>query len=174
VARGVRRRWRHGPLPELVVEPGRCLASPNQLLLLGVQRVKRRAGVGTWVVVDGGLGTVSMPTYYEAHEILLADDVRRPRSMRATVIGPVCFAGDVVVRHQPLPEVVPGEVLAVMDSGAYFTALESSFGFARPAVVGVADGRARLLRRRETFDDMVARDASPRVHPCPHPQEMPR
>ena len=52
-----------------------------------------------------------------------------------------------------------GEVLAVMDSGAYFTALESSFGFPRPAVVAAADGRARLVRRRETFDDMLSRDA---------------
>ncbi len=158
VANGVRRRWRGAPPPELLVEPGRAIASPNQLLLLGVERVKTRAGARTWLVTDGGLGTVSMPTYYEVHEVLLADDVRRPRTGRATVIGPVCFAGDVVYRNQPLPDVRPGEVLAVMDSGAYFTALESSFGFPRPAVATVSDGRARLVRRRETFDDMLSRD----------------
>jgi len=162
VADGVRRRLGSRSSPELVVEPGRALASPNQLLLLRVERVKRREGAGTWIVTDGGLGTVSMPTYYEAHEVLLANDVSRARTQRATVVGPVCFAGDVVYRNQPLPEVHEGEILAVMDSGAYFTSFESSFGFPRPAVVCVADGRARLVRRREAFDEMLARDVSPR------------
>jgi diaminopimelate decarboxylase len=145
-------------LPELIVEPGRSIASPTQLLLLTVRRVKKRPGVKTWLITDGGLGTVSMPTYYEYHEMFLCNDVNRPRTQKVTITGPVCFAGDVVYKNKPMPEVYAGEVLAVMDSGAYFTAMESSFGFPRPAIVAVSGGRHWIVRRRETHDDMVERD----------------
>ncbi len=147
-----------GQRPELLLEPGRCIVGASQHLLLTVHGVKRRPGAGTWLITDGGLGTVTMPTFYEHHEVLLADEPDRPRLETVTITGPVCFAGDVVYRNKAMPRVRPGEVLAVMDSGAYFTALESSFGFPRPAIVAVGDGAPRLLRRRETFADMTARD----------------
>ena len=57
-----------------------------------------------------------------------------------------------------MPELAPGDILAICDAGAYFTVQESNFGFPRPAILAVRDGVARVLRRRETFDDMVARD----------------
>jgi diaminopimelate decarboxylase len=145
-------------LPELLFEPGRCIASPNQLLLLTVHRVKERPGLKKWLVTDGGLGTVTLPTFYEYHEIFLANDVFRSRTEKVTIIGPVCFASDIVYRNKRMPRIVPGEVIAVMDSGAYFTALESSFGFARPAMVAVTGRGHRLVRRAETFEDLVSRD----------------
>jgi diaminopimelate decarboxylase len=145
-------------LPELIVEPGRSIASSNQLLLLTVHRVKERPRVRTWLITDGGLGTVSMPTYYEYHEVFLCNDVNRPRTQRLTIVGPVCFAADVIYKNKPMPEVAPGEVLAVMDSGAYFTAMESSFGFPRPAIVAVSRGHHWVVRRRETYDQMIERD----------------
>lgn len=147
-------------LPELLVEPGRSIVSSNQLLLLAVQGVKERPGVGTWVVTDGGLGTVTTPTYYEYHEVFPCDGVHRCRTNCVQIVGPACFAGDVVYRNKPMPPLQKGDVLAVMDSGAYFTAMESSFGFPRPAVVSVSGDRHTLLRRRETFDDMVSRDVA--------------
>jgi diaminopimelate decarboxylase len=145
-------------LPELLLEPGRSIASSSQLLLLTVHAVKERPGAGSWLITDGGLGTVTMPTFYEYHELLLANDPHRARTAKVTITGPVCFSGDIVYRNKLMPRVEPGEVLAVMDSGAYFTALESSFGFPRPAIVVVRDGRHRLTRRRETFADMTLRD----------------
>lgn len=145
-------------LPELVYEPGRCIVSPNQVLLLTVHRVKERPGLRKWLITDGGLGTVSMPTYYEYHEVFLCNDVTRPRTEKVTIIGPVCFASDVVYRNKSMPRVHTGEVLAIMDSGAYFTAMESSFGFARPAIVSVNQAAHRLVRRAETFPDMISRD----------------
>ena len=145
-------------LPELLCEPGRSVASASQLLLLTVHRVKERARLRRWLITDGGLGTVTLPTFYEYHEILLADDVNRARTEAATIIGPACFASDIVYRNVRLPRISPGEVIAVMDSGAYFTALESTFGFGRPAIVAVNGSRVRLLRRAETFADMVGRD----------------
>ncbi|MFH0992582.1 MAG: hypothetical protein V1799_21495 [bacterium] len=147
-----------GELPELLYEPGRCIVSPNQLLLLTVHRMKTREGVGTWLITDGGVSTVTLPTFYEYHEVFLCNDVTKLRTERVTLIGPACFAGDVIYRNKPMPPVRSGEILAVMDSGAYFTQLESSFGFARPAIVGVNAGSHHLMRDRETFAQSIERD----------------
>lgn len=144
--------------PELIFEPGRSLVSDAQLLLLRVEYVKHRPGVGTWLITDGGLGTVTLPTWYEYHEVFPCAQVRRPVQGPVTITGPGCFAADVVYRNKRMPAIREGELLAVMDSGAYFLALESGFGHPRPAVAGVEGGTVRLLRRRETFEDMTARD----------------
>ncbi len=145
-------------LPELIYEPGRSIASQNQVLLLRVHYVKTRAGKRTWLITDGGLGTVTMPTFYEYHEVFPCSGTSRKRNKTVNIIGPACFSGDVVYKNKRMPAIMPGEVIAVMDSGAYFTALESSFGFYRPAIVGINAGKTRLLRRRETFNDSVSRD----------------
>jgi len=145
-------------LPVLIYEPGRSIASPNQFLLLRVHRVKKRKGVNNWLITDGGLGTVTLPTYYEYHEVFLCNEVFRCENGLATITGPCCFASDIVYRNKLLPNVKPGEVLAIMDTGAYFTALESTFGFPRPAIVAVTNGNHHVVRKRETFDDMVSRD----------------
>lgn len=158
ISRAVRGLFPGAELPELISEPGRSIASPNQFLLLTVCQVKVRPKVRTWLITDGGLGTVTLPTFYECHDVLLADDVRRPRSQRVTIVGPVCFASDIVYRNILMPAIRPGEVIAVMDSGAYFIAQESSFGFPRPAVVAVTGSTCRLVRRRETFEDLTGRD----------------
>ena len=144
--------------PELIFEPGRCITSPNQLLLLKVHQVKNREKVMKWLVMDAGIGTLTMPTYYEYHEVLLCNDVRRRVSSKVTISGPGCFSADVVYRNKPMPEISPGEILAILDSGAYFTSWESSFGFPRPAIISVIDGKHNLLRRRETIDHMMALD----------------
>jgi diaminopimelate decarboxylase len=158
VAGAVAKEFPSDGLPELIVEPGRSIASGNQFLLLTVHCVKERPGAGRWVIADGGLSTVSLPTFYEYHEMFLCDDIARPLKGRATIVGPACFAGDVVYRNKPMPAVTPGEVLAVMDSGAYFTALESSFGFPRPAIISVRGSQCRLVRSRESLEEMAGRD----------------
>jgi diaminopimelate decarboxylase len=158
ISRAVVEAFPNGELPELIYEPGRCITSPNQFLLLTIHRVKTRAGVGTWLVADGGLSTVTLPTFYESHEVILANDTRRPLTMKGTIIGPACFAGDIIYRNKLLPDIREGEVIAVMDTGAYFTGLESPFGFYRPAIVGVEQGESHIIRSRETFSESVARD----------------
>jgi diaminopimelate decarboxylase len=145
-------------LPELITEPGRCIASSSQVLLVGVHQVRHRKGLRSCLTTDGGIGTITMPTFYEYHEVFLCNDVNRPFSQHVNINGPGCFASDMVYRNKLMPEVKPGEILAIMDSGAYFTSWESNFGFPRPAVIAVADGKHRILRRRETFQDMMERD----------------
>jgi diaminopimelate decarboxylase len=158
VTKGIRMIFPEGYWPELITEPGRCIASSSQALLLGVHTVKERNGLKKWLTTDGGIGTVTMPTFYEYHEVFLCNDVRRPLFRHVNINGPGCFASDMVYRNKLMPEVNPGEVLAIMDSGAYFTSWESNFGFPRPAVIAVANGKHRILRRRETFEDMMERD----------------
>jgi diaminopimelate decarboxylase len=171
LAEGVIQAFEGAPLPELIFEPGRRIASASQCLLVTVLGVKRRHRVGTWVTTDGGLSTATMPTYYECHEVLLCDDARRPAAERVTLNGPACFAGDIIYRNIAMPELRPGEVLAIMDSGAYFTALESSFGFERPAVALVDGRNARIIRTRETYEGMLDRDSF--GSPPPRPRAAP-
>ena len=160
IGRSVRRIFEGEEPPELLFEPGRCIASGNQFLLLTVLHTKERPGAGRWIILDGGLSTVTLPTYYEHHDVIVCNDTRRPAGRRATLIGPACFAGDVIYKNTLMPPVRRNDILALMDTGAYFTALESSFGFPRPAIVAVRGAECRLVRTRETFDDMTGRDVS--------------
>ncbi len=155
---GVIDLFRNKKLPELIFEPGRCIASSNQLLLLKIHQIKERKGIKKWLISDAGIGTLTMPTFYEHHEIILCNDVNRRISDKVTIAGPGCFAADIVYRNKPMPEILPGEIIAIMDSGAYFTSWESSFGFPRPAIVSVFNGRHTLIRERETFENMISLD----------------
>ena len=143
--------------PELIYEPGRSIVSSCQLLLLRVQRTKG-SSPHKWLITDGGLGTITLPTYYEYHKIFLANNVSRPAKEYATIAGPCCFAGDVVYKNIKMPQVNRGEILAVMDTGAYFNGFESNFGFARPAIISVSEDDYKLIRERETNEYMLMRD----------------
>ena len=77
---------------------------------------------------------------------------------KVTITGPCCFASDLVYKNKVLPLVKEGEILALMDTGAYFNALESSFNFHKPAIISINDDECRVVRRRETFQDMIGRD----------------
>ena len=145
-------------IPELILEPGRCITGPNQLLLLKIHQVKERKGLKKWLIADAGIGTLTMPTYYERHEVVLCNDINRKASEKVTITGPGCFSADVVYRNITMPEVAAGEIIAILDSGAYFTSWESSFGFPRPAVISVLDGRHNILRMRESFEHMMSLD----------------
>lgn len=158
ISRAVQEGLAQDVLPELILEPGRVLTSQSGILLLSVHYVKTRPRIGTWLVTDGGLGTVTLPTFYEYHEIILCNEVERPVAGKVTLTGPACFSGDVIYRGKHMPKVQRGEVIAIMDAGAYFTQLESNFGFPKTAIVAVRDGASRLIRRRETLDDIVRRD----------------
>jgi diaminopimelate decarboxylase len=158
VTEGVLSLFRNKNIPELILEPGRCITGPNQLLLLKIHQIKDRKGLKKWLVADAGIGTLTMPTYYEHHEIVLCNDIRRKASERVTITGPGCFAADVVYRNIIMPKVAAGEMLAILDSGAYFTSWESSFGFPRPAIVSAINGRHSLLRARESFKHMIFLD----------------
>ncbi len=141
----------------LLLEPGRRLLAPAGVLLTRALYRKRNGG-REFLIVDAGHNDLIRPVLYDAyHRILPA---RRPkpgaRARPVDVVGPVCETADFFARDRRLPPVAPGELLAILDAGAYGYVLASNYNARpRPAEVLVAGGRARLIRRRETIDDLL-------------------
>jgi len=157
------------PVPRLAVEPGRSLVGPAGITLYRVGAVKEVPGIRTYVSVDGGLSDNPRPALYDARYTFAAAGgaPRGPAAPRpVTVVGKHCESGDVLARDVALPgDLGPGDLLAVAATGAYNHAMASNYNrLARPAMVLVDDGRARVLVRRETLDDVLARD-----EPLPDP-----
>jgi len=144
------------PLPTLVLEPGRAIVSDCQALLLRVGEVRERPGVGRFAITDGGALSVSLVFLTEHHALLLANREAPVDPVRVHVFGRLPSSLDVVYRNLRLPKLEPGDLLAVMDAGAYFTSTSTNFAGPRPAVVLLDAGEARLVRRRETSQDLAA------------------
>ncbi|HZC75013.1 MAG TPA: diaminopimelate decarboxylase [Gaiellaceae bacterium] len=152
-----------GPLAErvpdgvsLILEPGRSLVGRAGVTLYRVGSVKESGGV-TYAAIDGGMSDNPRPQLYGArYEALLANRAGELPSGVYRVAGKHCESGDVLIEAAELPEPRPGDLLAVPATGAYTLALGSTYnGVPRPAVVLVADGEARLVRARETVDDLL-------------------
>jgi diaminopimelate decarboxylase len=156
-----------GPLLEripagvsLILEPGRSLVGRAGVTLYRIGSVKESGGV-TYAAIDGGMSDNPRPQLYGArYEALLANRADELPSGVYRVAGKHCESGDVLIEAAELPEPRPGDVLAVPATGAYTLALGSTYnGVPRPAVVLVADGEARLIRRRETVEDLLRFEA---------------
>jgi diaminopimelate decarboxylase len=140
----------------LLIEPGRALVANAGVTLYTVQSVKRN--VSTWVAVDGGMSDNLRPMLYGAHyEAHVAD--RFGGETRCVLAGKHCESGDVIVREALLDDPRPGDVIVTPATGAYGYAMSNNYnGVPRPPVIFCADGDARVVVRRESFEDMTARD----------------
>jgi diaminopimelate decarboxylase len=145
-------------VPELVVEPGRSIAGPAGVALYTVGSIKDIPGVRRYVAVDGGMGDNIRPKLYGArYEALLASAPERASDGKVTIAGKYCESTDIMITDIEMPELKPGDVLCVPAAGAYCLAMASNYnGMPRPEVLIVRDGKARMMRRRETLDDLVA------------------
>jgi diaminopimelate decarboxylase len=139
-----------------ILEPGRSLVGRAGVTLYTVGSVKRSGGV-TYAAIDGGMSDNPRPQLYGArYEGLLANRAEEPAAGEYRIAGKHCESGDVLIDAAELPEPHAGDVLAVPATGAYTLALGSTYnGVPRPAVVLVADGDARVIRRRETTEDLL-------------------
>jgi diaminopimelate decarboxylase len=153
-------RWL-GPGIRLLLEPGRALVANSTVTLYTVQSVKRN--VSTWVAVDGGMSDNLRPMLYgSSYEALVADRPLATPTERCHLAGKHCESGDVLIRDVPLAEPAPGDVIAVPVTGAYGYALANNYnGVTRAPVIFCREGAARVVVRRETYDDLAARDVSP-------------
>jgi diaminopimelate decarboxylase len=122
-----------------------------------VGSVKEIAGVRTYVAVDGGMADNIRPTAYGAlYSPVLANRMDDEANATVAVAGKYCESGDVLVREARLPMPRLDDLVAIPGSGAYHLAMASNYNLSlRPAVVVVADGKARLVRRRETYEDLL-------------------
>ena len=151
------------PVPKLTVEPGRAIVARAGVTLYRVLTMKRIPGVRTFVAVDGGMSDNPRPALYgSAYTARLIGRACAAETEPMTVVGRHCEAGDVIARDLPLPsDLRPGDLLAVPCTGAYQHSMASTYNqVCRPPVIAVRDGVARVLIRRETLEDLQARDVS--------------
>jgi diaminopimelate decarboxylase len=142
----------------LLLEPGRALVANSTVTLYTVQTVKRN--VSTWVAVDGGMSDNLRPMLYGSrYEAVVADRPLAPATERVHLAGKHCESGDVIIRDVALADPVPGEVIATPVTGAYGYSLANNYnGVPRPPVIFCREGSARVVVRRETYEDLAARD----------------
>ena len=147
-------------LPRLVIEPGRAIVGPAGVALYRVGATKDIPGVRKYVSVDGGMGDNIRPALYDAkYEAVAADRMNDEPQEKVTIAGKYCESGDILVRDVSMPALRPGDLIAIPASGAYCLAMASNYNLnPRPAIVLVNDGKARLIRRRETYEDMTRTD----------------
>ena len=148
------------PLPRLNVEPGRSTICRAGVALYTVGATKTIPNVRRYVSVDGGMADNIRPAIYGAkYEALLANRPLEAAAETVTIAGKFCESGDVLIRDARLPHVDAGDVVAIPAAGAYCLAMSSNYNHAtRPAVVLVRDGDARVIRRRETYEDLMRLD----------------
>jgi diaminopimelate decarboxylase len=145
-------------LPKVYLEPGRALSASAQLLLLTVGAVRERGKDPAFALCDGGAMSISPLLLSEYHNILVANKTSNKQVRKYNIMGNLPTPLDVVSLQRELPPLSAGDVLAVMDVGAYFTSLGNNFAGPRPAIVMIENGTATLIRRRETFEDLASRD----------------
>jgi len=147
-------------LPHLVVEPGRAIVGRSGLALYRIGVVKDIPGVRRYVSVDGGMADNLRPALYGAeYEALLANKALAANTEKITIAGKFCESGDILIRDINMPPVTAGDILAIPDCGAYCLPVASNYNASlRPAVVMVKEGKARLIRRRETVEDLIRLD----------------
>jgi diaminopimelate decarboxylase len=149
----------HGlPMPDVILEPGRSLIGRAGVTLYRVGVVKQATELTTFVAIDGGMSDNPRPQLYGSrYAALLADRAAEQVAGTYTVCGKHCEAGDVLIERIALPEPRRGDLLAVPATGAYTLGMGSNYNaLPRPAAVLVGGGRSRLIRRRETLDDLLA------------------
>jgi diaminopimelate decarboxylase len=156
--RGVRQVF--DPVPRILVEPGRSLVGNAGITAYRVGTVKEIPGVRTYVAVDGGMSDNLRPMLYGAHyEAVIADRAGATPETLATIAGMHCESGDVLVRDIELAAPRVGDVLVTPATGAYGYAMSNNYnGVPRPPVIFCRDGEARVVVRRETWDDLISRD----------------
>ncbi|MEV4842887.1 diaminopimelate decarboxylase [Micromonospora matsumotoense] len=148
-------------VPRLSIEPGRAIVGPAVFTLYEVGTVKDVDGLRTYVSVDGGMSDNIRTALYDAsYSATLAGRASTAEPLLARVVGKHCESGDIVVKDEFLPaDVQPEDLVAVPGTGAYCRSMASNYNHVpRPPVVAVRDGRARLIVRRETEEDLLALD----------------
>jgi diaminopimelate decarboxylase len=156
--RGVQRVF--DPVPRILIEPGRSLVGNAGVTAYEIGTVKEIPSVRTYLSVDGGMSDNLRPMLYGSrYEAIVANRAAEAPETLATVAGMHCESGDILIRDAMLASPQAGDVLVTPATGAYGYAMASNYnGVPRPAVVFCKEGEARLVVRRETYEDLVGRD----------------
>jgi len=139
----------------VVLEPGRSIVAAAGVLLTKTL-YRKQTGEKEFVIVDAAMNDLIRPALYSAHHEILPVRQTNSRKIRADVVGPVCETGDFLARDREIPELLPGDVLAISTAGAYGFVQSSTYNARRrPAEVLVEGDRWRVVRERESYDDLI-------------------
>jgi len=144
-------------VPFIIIEPGRSIAGAAAVTLYTVGSVKEIPGIRTYVAIDGGMSDNPRYILYQSeYEVVCANKASMPRDKKVTVAGKCCESGDLIQEDTMLQEVVPGDIVAVLSTGAYNYSMASNYNKLRkPEVLMVKDGVARTIIKRETYEDLI-------------------
>ena len=147
-------------LPFILMEPGRSIAAPAGVTLYTVGGVKDIKNVRKYISVDGGMGDNPRYILYQSeYEAVIANNANAPRTEKVTIAGKCCESGDVLLENTMMPEIHVGDTLAVLATGAYNYSMASNYNrIPRPAMVAVSGGKARVVVKRETYEDLIKND----------------
>jgi len=145
----------------LILEPGRVIVGNAGVLLSRVLYTKEGADK-TFVIVDAAMNDLIRPSLYDSYHAIWPAKQSERRMRTTDVVGPICESGDFLARNRELPEFLPGELLAVMSAGAYTYSMSSNYNSRlKPAEVLVRGGDFHVIRRRETYEDLVRGEEIP-------------
>ena len=151
---------RNVKLPFILMEPGRSIAAPAGVTLYTVGGVKDIKNVRKYISVDGGMGDNPRYILYQSeYEAVVANNANAARTEKVTIAGKCCESGDILLNDAMMPEIHVGDTLAVLATGAYNYSMASNYNrIPRPAMVAVSDGSARVIVKRESYDDLIKND----------------
>jgi diaminopimelate decarboxylase len=147
-------------LPRLIIEPGRSVVAQSGVALYTVGVVKEIPDIRTYVSIDGGMGDNIRPALYQARlEAVVANRMRGRMAGKVTISGKFCESGDILIRDIDMPAMKSDDILAVAGAGAYNIPESMNYNaFFRPPIIMVGNGKVRLIRRRETLEDITRCD----------------
>ena len=145
-------------LPVLLVEPGRAMTSNAQILLSRIGDLKTYKSGYRIALTDAGIN-LTHPMSWEYHEIFAANKMNDEYNQFYGIAGPICTPTDLFVKNKQLPSLEIGDILSIMDAGAYFTSFSTNFSFPRPAVLMVAEGKSWIIRQKESYEDVTQLDS---------------
>ncbi|MFH1032448.1 MAG: diaminopimelate decarboxylase [Chloroflexota bacterium] len=146
--------------PRLIIEPGRSMVERAGVAIYTIGAIKEIPGVRTYASVDGGMGDNIRQALYQAkQEAVVANKMKEKMTAKYTIAGKFCESGDILIWDLDLPVLSAGDILAVAGCGAYCIPQSCNYNaFFKPAVVMVKDDKARLIKRRETLEDLMRCD----------------
>jgi diaminopimelate decarboxylase len=147
-------------MAKLVLEPGRSIVGNAGVTLYSIGGIKDIPGVRKYVLVDGGMADNPRPILYQArYEARIANKFEAPMTQKVTIAGRFCESGDILIKDIKLPQITPGDILAVFCTGAYGYSMASNYNrVGRPAMILVNKGNATLIVKRESYDDLIRND----------------
>lgn len=149
-------------MPELWIEPGRFIVGPPGYSLYTVGTIKKVDGLLPYVALDGGMGDNIRPALYQAkYQAILANNPREELKEHVKLVGKYCESGDILIDDQNMPNLKQGQIVALLATGAYGYSMASNYNRnAKPAVLFAENGVAKLVVKRESYEDLVALDVS--------------